>query len=119
MASSPFRDLTSVSAWTDALKHSEDHPVLVYKHSSACGVSAKAQREMSELADEEELPIYQVVVQNDRAVSDRIEEDLDIRHETPQAILLHEQRPVFDTSHFNVTAETIRSELHHVSHSST
>lgn len=119
MASSPFYDLTSASAWTDALERSKDRPVLVYKHSSACSVSTKAQREMAELAEDEDLPVYQVVVQNHRSVSNRIEEDLGIRHETPQAILVHEERPVFDTSHFNVTAGTIRSELHHLSHSST
>jgi bacillithiol system protein YtxJ len=106
-----FRPLTSASAWADAQDASEDAPVLVFKHSSACPVSAQAQDELEELAEDTELPVYRVVVQESRSVSDAIEADLDVRHETPQAILLRDRRPVFDASHFDVTAEAIRDAL--------
>jgi bacillithiol system protein YtxJ len=115
MSDSPFQPLTSSSDWTSALEQSQDTPVLVFKHSSACPVSGKADGEMAELAEEAEVPVYKVVVQQNRSVSDDIEADLDVRHETPQAILLHEETPVFDTSHFNVTAESLRRELRQVS----
>lgn len=111
MSDVPFSALTSDTDWTDALTQSEETPVLIFKHSSACPVSAQAQTEMTELAEEETVPIFRVVVQEHRAVSDEIESDLDVRHETPQAILVHEKTPVFDTSHFNVTADTLREEL--------
>jgi bacillithiol system protein YtxJ len=107
----PFHPLTSASAWDDAQTASEDAPVLIFKHSNACPVSAQAQDEMTELAEDTDLPIYRVVVQEARSVSDTIEADLDVRHETPQAILLRDRRPVFDTSHFDVTAEAIRDAL--------
>lgn len=111
MSDTPFRPLTSDSDWTDARNHSENVPVIIFKHSSACTVSAQADAEMTELAREVDVPIYKVVVQNHRAVSNIIETELGIRHETPQTILLHDQTPVFDTSHFNVTADTLREEL--------
>lgn len=107
----PFRPLASESAWEDAQATSEDTPVLIFKHSSACPVSAQAQDELTELAADTDLPIYRVVVQESRAVSDTVEADLDVRHETPQAILLRDRRPAFDTSHFDVTADTIRDAL--------
>ncbi|PSQ97267.1 MAG: bacillithiol system redox-active protein YtxJ [Bacteroidetes bacterium SW_9_63_38] len=106
-----FHPLDSESAWTAAQEHSDDTPVLVYKHSSTCPVSSKAQTEVEKLLSDGSLPVYRVVVQDHRAVSDLIEEELGIRHETPQAILLHNQDPVFDTSHFDVTAETLRDAL--------
>lgn len=111
MSDSPFLPLTSASEWTEAREHSVKQPVFIFKHSSACPVSAKAHTEMAELIDETDVPVYKVVVQNHRSVSDTIETDLDIRHETPQAILLVEEAPVFNTSHFNVTADTLREEL--------
>jgi bacillithiol system protein YtxJ len=106
-----FHSLDSESAWTAALEHSDDTPVLIYKHSSTCPVSAKAQTEVKEVQTEAALPVYRVVVQEHRAVSNTIEDALGIRHETPQVILLHKQEPVFDTSHFDVTADTLRDEL--------
>lgn len=109
--SAPFRPLTSEAEWDDARTASEDGPVLIFKHSSACPVSAQAHDEMAELAEDTDLSIYRVVVQENRSVSDAVEADLDVRHETPQVILLRDRRPVFDTSHFEVTADTIRDAL--------
>lgn len=106
-----FHSLDSESAWSEALEHSDDTPVLIYKHSSTCPVSSKAQAEVEELQTDASLPVYRVVVQEHRAVSNTIEEALGIRHETPQVILLHEQEPAFDTSHFDVTADTLHDEL--------
>lgn len=112
MSDAPFHPLTSNDDWEAALDQSEETPVLIFKHSSACPVSANANDELTTLLQEASVPTYKVVVQENRAVSDTIEADLDVRHETPQAILLDNRSPVFDTSHFNVTADTIRQELH-------
>jgi len=109
--STPYHPLTSTSDWEDALAASEDQTVLVYKHSSACSVSTRADQEITTLSEETDLPIYQVVVQQARSVSNEIEDTLGVRHETPQAILLRDRQPVFHTSHFDVTADTIRGEL--------
>lgn len=109
-----FHSLDSESAWTRALEHSDNTPVLIYKHSATCPVSSSAQTEVEEVQSDEPLPVYRVVVQEHRSVSNTIEDDLGIRHETPQVILLHERTPVFDTSHFDVSAETLRQELNHL-----
>lgn len=106
-----LRPLHSESDWEAALAHSEDTPVLIYKHSSACPVSGQAHEEVEELTTDDTLPVYKVVVQEHRAISNQIEDDLSIRHETPQVILLHDRSPIYDTSHFDVSAATIRQEL--------
>lgn len=118
MSDTPFDVLTSESEWADVLKQSEEAPVLIFKHSSACPVSAKAHVQMEELAETDEVSIHKVVVQDHRSVSDAIEEDLSVRHETPQAIVVHNGASVFDTSHFDVTADTLRDELRQASLSS-
>lgn len=109
--SEPFHPLKSQSDWEAARAASEEAPVLLFKHSSACPVSARALDEMATLATETNLPAYKVVVQDARPVSNAIEAALDVRHETPQAILLRDGQPIFHTSHFDVTAETLRDEL--------
>lgn len=114
MSDAPFHPLTSDADWNEALANSEETPVLIFKHSSACPVSSQANTEMTELAQKADVPVYKVVVQNHRGVSDAIADELDLRHETPQAILLHEKRPVFDTSHFNVTADRLREEIRRI-----
>lgn len=108
MSDIPFRPLRSETDWTNALSHSTEEPVLVFKHSSACPVSGRASQELQLLGDEVDLPMYKVVVQKNRALSDKIAAALGIRHETPQVIILDDREPAYDTSHFDVTVDTLR-----------
>ena len=112
MSADPFRSLASDADWTDARARSEEQPVLLFKHSAACSVSGIADREMQQLAEDEDLLVYKLVVQESRALSDEIADALGVRHETPQVIVLDKRDPVFDTSHFNVTADTLREAVH-------
>lgn len=112
MTDSVFRPLETSADWEDALDRSDDTAILVFKHSSSCSISGSANEEMKTLAAEEDVPVYRVVVQESRDVSDTIEDTLNVRHETPQAILVQDGRAVFDTSHLNVTADTLRTEWH-------
>lgn len=112
MADSPFNTLESDSDLNEALSHSEDEPVLLFKHSSICPISSRAHTEMEQLAGENGLPIYKVTVQSARSVSDRIAEEMNVRHESPQAILVSEGQPTFDASHGDVNAPTIREVIH-------
>lgn len=111
MSDAVFRSLGTDADWSDALSESEEQPVLLFKHSNACPVSGQAQEEMKEIVDAETLPVYRVVVQENRSVSDEIEETLGVRHETPQVILLHNRTAMFDTSHFDVTATNVREAI--------
>lgn len=107
--SNAFRPLATPADWSDALDASETEPVVVFKHSSACPVSGRAQRQMEHMADADDAPpIYQLVVQNSRALSNEVADALDVRHETPQAIILKDRRPVFDASHGRVKADVVR-----------
>jgi bacillithiol system protein YtxJ len=111
MSNDVFQPLTSSSDWEDALAASESAPVVVFKHSSACPTSARANGEMEGLAGEMDTPIYRVVVQDARSVSDAIADDLDVRHETPQVIVLSDGASTYDASHYRVKADDVRSAL--------
>jgi len=114
MADTPFISLDTSDDWAAALDRSERTPVWVFKHSSACPISANAHDEMTRLAEADDVPVYRVVVQESRAVSDEITEALGVKHETPQAILVHDRSAVFDASHYEVTADTLRDERQRV-----
>lgn len=108
MSDPAFQALASKADWDEVQSRSEEQPVLVFKHSNACPVSGNADQEMQQLAEEDDVPVYKLVVQESRALSDRIADTLGVGHETPQAILLEKRAPAFHTSHFDVTAETLR-----------
>ncbi len=65
-----------------------------------------ARREVVAFHESQHVPVYEVVVQQSRHVSNEIEDRYGIRHESPQVIVLQRDRPVYDTSHGRIrTAE--------------
>jgi monothiol bacilliredoxin len=88
-----------------AIAESRERPVLLFKHSRTCGVSCGALDELQAHVDGTVVPAgYKLItVQSHRGLADEAAARLGIRHETPQAILLREGRPVWSASHFRIT----------------
>ena len=103
-ALTPLHDLEAIDA---AIAESRERPVLLFKHSRYCGVSCEALEELQSHIDAQDQPAasYKMVtVQTHRPLSDAAASRLGIRHETPQAILLKDGKPVWSASHFRITA---------------
>jgi monothiol bacilliredoxin len=95
-----------------AIVESVERPVLLFKHSRTCGISCEALDELqAHVAEQSGNPAgasYKVItVQSHRVLSDSAAKRLGIRHETPQAILLKDGRPVWNASHFRITAAAL------------
>jgi len=78
---------------------------LVYKHSTTCGVSATAAKEVR--AMETDLPIYWVNVREQRDLSNWVAETYDVTHESPQLILIRDGKPEKVWSHYEVNRTNI------------
>ena len=50
-------------------------------------------------------------MQTHQNVSDVVTTRFNVRHETPQALLIQDGRVVWEVSHFRVTAETIQEAI--------
>ena len=95
-----------------AIAESAERPVLLFKHSRTCGISCEAldelQAHVAEHAGKAVGVSYKVItVQSHRGLADSAAKRLGIRHETPQAILLKDGRPVWNASHFRITAAAL------------
>ena len=102
------------------IAESEKRPLLLFKHSRSCGISAEALDELIEhlnaragsTVDSAEPARYAVVtVQTHRDVSNAVSARLGIRHETPQAIIVRGGKVVWSASHFRVNAASIQKAL--------
>lgn len=103
-----FHQVSTDAELDKAYAASMEKPVVLFKHSATCPISSMARRRIKHLQDANDPPVYEVVVQSARSLSQKLAEDLGIRHESPQVILLHKQSPVYDTSHHLINVEDIR-----------
>ncbi len=84
--------------------------VLIFKFSTKCSISyvvrSLLEREWNE--GEMQMKTYFVDVISNRELSDKIENEFGVTHETPQAIILKDSKPVFTASHGKVIFSELR-----------
>jgi len=100
-----FITLDSVEQLESLFQQSHAEPVILFKHSSSCGISNGVYNEVSQVNGDINL----IIVQNARNISNAIAERTGIRHESPQAIVLKQGEPVYHASHYDITAEDLDS----------
>ncbi len=100
-----LHDAADFDALLDA---SRDQPVALLKHSISCPISARGQKEFVQLEDDADPPLYAVVVQYARDVSDQIAERLGVQHETPQVLIVANGEAVYHASHYDITTDALR-----------
>ncbi|MDT5261277.1 MAG: hypothetical protein QOC61_281 [Acidobacteriota bacterium] len=98
-----FNPVSDAAALEELFARSNETPVLLFKHSNACPISARAYREMEEV----KTPVSILVVQKSRDLSREVEERTGLRHETPQALVLRKGQVVWSASHFDITKDVI------------
>jgi bacillithiol system protein YtxJ len=112
-AQGAFTEMKNMEDWQKAKKQSFEQSVLIVKHSVTCPISMKAFARIESGIAEGILtcPVYVVVVQTAREVSNQIEKDMDIDHESPQVLVVKDGKSLYDTSHLDIDAQTIVSFL--------
>jgi len=94
------------------LERSQKEPVVFFKHSTQCSRSAVAHEELQAfLLRNPTVPCGMVLVIEDREVSDAMEEQFGIEHESPQAIVVSRGKPVWHAAHFRVTAKALEDAI--------
>lgn len=86
---------------------------VLFKHSRTCPVSWAASKEVQRFrANYPSVPVYTVTVQQQRQISNQIEDWTGIRHESPQIIVLRRGVVAYSASHEDVTSENLSSAMH-------
>lgn len=98
-----FARITEKNSFAELVNQSKEQPVVIFKHSTTCPISAAAYQEMTRFDGEVAL----VEVQGARELSREIEKKTGIVHESPQVIVLRDGKVVWSASHWNVKASAL------------
>ena len=86
---------------------SHSRPVVLFKHSTSCGISFGVYREVATVGSD----VNVVVIQTHREISNAIADRTGIRHESPQAIVLECGRATYHASHYDIEAAHIEATI--------
>lgn len=91
-------------------KESEQYPVLIFKHSTTCSISATALSRFERKWNSEEaknIKPYYLDLLKFRPISNRIASDFEVEHESPQILLIKDGISVYSESHYGINFEEL------------
>ena len=97
-----------------AIVLSNERPVALFKHSTRCSISSMAKNRLERAWDFEEgqgPAMYFLDLIAYRKVSNAIAEQLGVRHESPQIILLKDEAVIYHSSHSAISIEALKKAL--------
>jgi bacillithiol system protein YtxJ len=105
--------LNNPSQLEEIHKLSEKHPVLIFKHSTRCSISTTALNRLERSWKEEdmkELQPYYLDLLTYRPISNSIAEIFGVYHQSPQALIIHKGKCVYNASHFDIAYPDLKAQ---------
>ncbi|GIO38678.1 hypothetical protein J41TS12_35390 [Paenibacillus antibioticophila] len=109
-----WKRIVSKEELSALLTRSAEQPVLLFKHSTRCPISAGAYREAEAYLSQKpnaQVTYGLIYVVEDREISNEAADRLRVKHESPQAILVKNGQAVWNTSHSRITADALEEVL--------
>jgi bacillithiol system protein YtxJ len=106
--------LKSLQQLEDIKLHSQEKPVLIFKHSTRCSTSRmsldRLERNwnMTEMAG---IVPYFLDLLTYREISNIVSEQFNVEHESPQVLVISKGKAVLDLSHFEIDYHQIKTVL--------
>ncbi|MBP1904000.1 bacillithiol system protein YtxJ [Paenibacillus turicensis] len=109
-----WTEITTEQEWNEILNKSSERGQVILKHSTTCPVSSNALKEYDAYLNgnpNEDTDYFLVKVIESRPVSNKIAEDLNVKHESPQILYVKDNAKYWTASHWAVTTEHITAVL--------
>ena len=97
--------LISVEEINTIREISKIQAILIFKHSTSCGISRMVMKQFESLFNEENkhLKVYYLDLLNFREVSSKLSEVFQVIHQSPQLLVIKNGISVYDKSHYEIT----------------
>ncbi len=96
--------LTSLEQIEEIKTQSKSESILIFKHSTRCGISSMVIKRFEALFKEEhqELKVYYLDLLNYRNVSDEVGYTFQVMHQSPQLLAIKNGVSIWNASHYEI-----------------
>lgn len=111
MAAIAWNNIETDADLQKALEESHDRVVLIFKHSTRCSISAFALRNFERAYgyEQESVSPYFLDLIAFRSISNRLADELNVAHQSPQLIVVKNGKAVENTSHERIDAADVKN----------
>lgn len=104
-----FKEITSSQELEQILAESCQRQIILFKHSTTCPTSSRALREVQNFIQEsqEDILVGLIKVIESRSLSNQAAEELEVKHQSPQVLLVRDREVFWHASHQEVTQTSL------------
>ncbi len=107
-----WNKLTEEAQLTAIRQESAQQPVMIFKHSTTCSISAMALKRMERnWQDGAGIKPYYLDLLSNRALSKRIADAFGVEHQSPQVLLIKNGEVVYDESHYSISFDAVAKKV--------
>lgn len=109
-----WKKLTEASQLEEIKELSKTKPVLIFKHSTRCSISSMSLDRLLrnwKTEDGEKVVPYFLDLIAYRKLSDQVEEEFGVSHESPQVLIIRDSKAVYDNSHYGISYPEIMAHV--------
>ncbi|MBL7843077.1 MAG: bacillithiol system redox-active protein YtxJ [Cyclobacteriaceae bacterium] len=106
-----WNKLTELRQLDDISKESAQQKILIFKHSTKCSTSRAMLDRLERNWKEDEMKAikpYFLDLLSYRQISNAIAEKFNVEHESPQVIIIQDDKAIYHASHFGINYSTIK-----------
>ncbi|KMQ65102.1 general stress protein [Chryseobacterium angstadtii] len=104
-----WKKIESEEDLANAIENSYHHRIAIFKHSTRCFISKTVLKNFEKEIDnlDNKLDLYYLDLLEHRPISNKISEDLGIRHESPQLIIIEDGKVIDSASHEDISISQV------------
>lgn len=107
-----WKNLLSIEQLEAIEEDSKTKPILIFKHSTRCSISRMALKQFErEFTLQDKVTPYFLDLIANRDVSNEIATRFNVRHQSPQLLVIQNGKSVYDASHSDINADRISEYL--------
>ena len=108
----PWKNLEQLVQLDEIVAESNVKPIVIFKHSTRCSISRMALKQFeNEFNYDEKITPYFLDLLNHRDISNEIATRFGVYHQSPQMIVVKDGKSVYDASHSDIDAESLKKFL--------
>jgi bacillithiol system protein YtxJ len=104
-------DLTDEAQLQQIDQESNEHPVVIFKHSTRCSISLMAKNRLEREQAPDNTSFYYLDLLRYRGISNKIAEVYSVHHESPQILLIKNGECTYEETHNGISMQDIAENL--------
>ncbi|RXK47664.1 bacillithiol system redox-active protein YtxJ [Aquirufa rosea] len=103
-----WNNLNELSQIDQIIEDSKKQPIVVFKHSTRCSISATSLNRLERAWNVDNTPAYLLDLIAFRTISNQIADTFQVEHQSPQVLVIDQGKCSYHASHWDISMDELK-----------